>query len=1042
MTSAGTFIFITGLMVYLLTPIGGYSQYKDEHIFWEDGGTSAYYQNEKGATFHIKFPTGIETEILNAGDLIQGKTKKPLHLLFYTKFPKEGAALIFSNKETSTEYGTEDDFWSFRIDSQKLLLIGKPIPKHILDQANIYSYYQKGLFYLDNHKPDSANQFLNRGLTLSKSLNDDYLLARGLYLQSQRYIIMNLPDSAKGVLQKALFIFEKSGVQQEVAACYTSYSIIFLRLGDFSNSLYYGLKALRVNEQLGYRPGISRALSCVGNVYLSTGHLNEALLTFNRALTINSLIGKPVGIERNLLNIGAVYQKKGALDSALLNYRQALKIAHQLDYKLDERILLTNIGSALRGKGKPDSSIYYLNKAFDIARKHNIDRAHLLNDIVETYLELDNPEAAKNYALLAIKAAEKEQDLNQRQYAWLMLSRANASLRDYQSAYLAMNEHRLLKDSIFNNEKMTVLNELKVKYETEKNEQAIEQLTREKAAALFRRNTYLVSGILITIILLLLFNRLRMKRRKDRALYDKEREIDQMKTTFFSNISHEFRTPLTLILGPIHSMRDDTDNPRMVRRLNMMEHNAQRLLSLIDQLLYLSKLESGKLEVSLSRQDIVKLIRGNVMNFSSLASSKKINLSVNTPFHSLEMNFDKEKMETIFINLLSNAFKFTPKGGSIKVSVEIVEQEDRDVLTIRVQDSGPGISETDIRHVFDRYYQGEEGQKSFRAGSGIGLAMVKELVQLHKGTVEVFSRQGEGTELRVLLPIGENDVLQELTPVDDTITFAGIGISETEETDASVSAKKEKPIVLVIEDNQDVMHYIEDVLQNDYLVLSAADGEAGIEKAIEEIPDLIISDVMMPKKDGYEVCDTLKQDERTSHIPLILLTARADQEDKLHGLRKKADEYLTKPFYPKELLLRAGNLVRSRREMQAKYRKELMLRPMDITVPSMEESFLQKLMQVVEKNMDEENFTVEMLSREIGMSRSQLHRKLHALTNQSATEFIRYYRLTRAMEMLQHHVGTVAEIGYKVGFSSPSYFNKMFLKQYGITPGHVRAGNA
>lgn len=244
----------------------------------------------------------------------------------------------------------------------------------------------------------------------------------------------------------------------------------------------------------------------------------------------------------------------------------------------------------------------------------------------------------------------------------------------------------------------------------------------------------------------------------------------------------------------------------------------------------------------------------------------------------------------------------------------------------------------------------------------------------------------------------------------------------------------------MIEDNTDLMHYLKDVLQKNFVVLSAEDGEEGIAKAFQEIPDLVISDVMMPKKDGYEVCETLRKDERTSHIPLILLTARVSHEDKLLGLKKKADAYITKPFYPQELLLIAGNLIDSRNALQAKYRKELMLKPMNITVPSMEEVFLQRLMQIVEENMDNEDLTVEKLAGEIGMSRSQLHRKLQALTNQTTTEFVRYYRLSRAKEMLQQHVGTIAEIGYKVGFGSPSYFNKMFLQQFGITPGQVRAG--
>lgn len=962
--------------------------------------------------------------------------------MYYLNQSGQGPLLIFSDKEIGRKYNDQDDFWKYEVRSRRLKPVRKPLPDRIAEYANIYSLYKKRGNYLRDNKPDSAFMALQLGLNLSEKLNDPYLRAKGLYLKSRWYININKLDSAQQALDKALDIFEKLGFQYDAAACYRHFGSIYLRLGDFPKALDYGLKALRRNEQLRYNPGISSALSCVGNVYLRTKHLDEALSAFSRTLTINKTIDSPFWIENSLLNIGAVYQKKKVFDSALLHYRKALKIARQLRDYNDVRVLLTNIGSALREIGKPDSSIFYLDKALIVARKYGIHRAHLLNDIVETHLKLGNTAAAKNYALLAIKAAEREQNLNQLQYAWLVLSRTHEKMGDYRSAYNAMEKHGEIRDSIFNNEKMKVLNQLKIKYETEKKEQAIATLTHEKAAARFRRNTYLVSGILVAIILLLLFNWQRMKSRKNRELYNKERELEQMKTTFFSNISHEFRTPLTLILGPIQSLRDATENPHATRQLHTMEHNAQRLLSLIDQLLYLSKLESGNLELSPSRHDIVLLIRGTAMNFSSLAASRKIDLTVNTPFHSLVMNFDKEKMETVFINLLSNAFKFTPDGGNIKIMVSIVKQEKSDELIVCVQDSGPGIGEKDTPHVFDRYYQGEEGQKSFRAGSGIGLAMVKELVQMHEGNIKIFTKPGEGTALEVSLPLGEDYVLQELPPQEDSAISGEGNASEGEEIAVSLSADEGKPMVLVIEDNIDVLNYIKDVLHNEYNVISAADGAEGIAKALEEIPDLVISDVMMPKKDGYEVCNTLKQDERTSHIPLILLTARADHEDKLQGLRKKADEYLTKPFYPKELLLRAENLISSRKTMQEKYRKELALKPMGITVPSMEEAFLQRLMQVVEVQMADEGFTVVHLAKEIGLSRSQLHRKLHALTNQSALEFIRYYRLSRAMEMIQQHVGNIAEIGYKVGFGSPSYFSKLFLQQYGITPSQARAGES
>lgn len=732
--------FLIALVTCLLLSLRSTSQYRSEPVSWEKNGTSGYYQNSEGAVFHVTFPSAKEVEILGADKLIPAGTKDTLWLLFFIPLPRDEARLIFAGRKPGKQYIHEDIFWSYQTDSKELKPIEKPLPDRVLNLANIYSFYEKGRTWLAENNPDSAAENFRSGLELSEKLGAPYLRAIGFYNQSLFYIKVNDWDSAQQVLDKALDIFKKAGMQVDIAWCFRNFSSIFLRRGDFPLSLDYGLKALRINEQTGYKPGISRALSNVGNVYLRTGQLDDALTTFNRALSINTEIGRQDWIANSLLNIGASYQKKGVLDTALLNYRNALKLVQQSNDKISERVLLTNIGSLLRQVGETDSSIIYLSEALALARKYDIHRAHLLNDIVETYLQSGQPEEAKNYALLAIAAAEREQNQDQLQFAWLILSRAHATLGDYQSAYNARKEYEQVRDSVYNKDKMKALDQLRIKYETEKKEQVIAELTHEKAEARFRRNTYLISGILVAIILLLLFNRQRMKSRRNRELYEKERELEQMKSVFFSNISHEFRTPLTLILGPIRSLRDTLNEPEVTQQLNVMEHNAQRLLSLIDQLLHLSKLESGKIELSPGRHDIVTLIRGTVTNFSSLAASKKIDLSIATRPYSLVMDFDKEKMETVFINLLSNAFKFTPSGGFIKVLVEMESFEEDEQLVICIQDSGAGILEKDIPHVFNRYYQGKEGQRPFQAGTGIGLAMVKELVQLHGGGVEIFSR--------------------------------------------------------------------------------------------------------------------------------------------------------------------------------------------------------------------------------------------------------------------------------------------------------------
>ncbi len=762
------------------------------------------------------------------------------------------------------------------------------------------------------------------------------------------------------------------------------------------------------------------------------------------------------GIFINLLNIGVAHQKKGSYEKALEKFYVALDQAKALGYEEDVALLLGNIGSTLRQQGKPDESLRSLLEAHKIQTENNFDDAHTLNDIAETYLELQKPAEAKKYAQMAIESSKKSESLRQHRYGLLNLSLAYEKLGDFQNAYDALTQSEHLKDSMFNMDKAKQMDELQIQYESEKKEQTIQLLTQQKAAANFRRNAYLAGGVFIALLLLLLYNHQRVRSRKNRQMFEKGQEVEKMKSSFFSNISHEFRTPLTLILGPIEMIKAETKDPKINNQLNVMQGNANRLLTLINQILDLSKLESGKLVLELSRRDMVSVVKGVTMAFHSMAESRQIQLAMDIEPDHLELNFDIEKIETVLINLLSNAFKFTPDKGRIEVKMNsFTDKKQEGFCRIIVHDTGQGIPESDIPHVFDRFYQSVNARDVPYEGSGIGLALSRELVELHKGEIKVESRVGEGTDIIIILPIGKEakgipiamgrqgkrqeakGKRQEATKI--TRQPIQQDLEETYAPTEEPIQNEEAPILLLVEDNESVMNYLKDILRSSYRLLEAKDGAAGIEIARETIPDLVISDVMMPKKNGYEVCEVLKKDENTSHIPIILLTAKSALEDKMHGLQTKADDYLTKPFVPRELLVRAENLIESRRQLREKFNRELVLKPGDVALSSIDETFLKKVMQVVEENMVDEQFTIDQLGRKVGMSRSQIHRKLHALTNQSATQFIRSFRLKRAMDMIRQNAGNISEIGYWVGFSSPSYFSKLFLEQYGMTPTQAKA---
>jgi signal transduction histidine kinase/ligand-binding sensor domain-containing protein/DNA-binding NarL/FixJ family response regulator len=539
-------------------------------------------------------------------------------------------------------------------------------------------------------------------------------------------------------------------------------------------------------------------------------------------------------------------------------------------------------------------------------------------------------------------------------------------------------------------------------------------------------------------------------------------EVDRLKSRFFADISHEFRTPLTLILGPIRKWRERNREEELTKDMGMAERNANRLLSLVNELLDLSKIEAGAMLLRTQPVNIVPIVKGIAYSFESSAGLRKIDLEVAATADEIEVYVDRDKLEKVLSNLLSNALKFTPEGGKVGVTVRIsrssltpyigVRDEDsargrpserEEFVEIAIRDTGIGIPVENLRRIFDRFYQVDNSETRRFEGSGIGLALAKELVDLHHGEIHVQSEAGKGTEFTVRLPMGRNHLKDEeiaLGSGDEQERTEGVIGTELdqgyEERIGQIQSNGPKSIILIVEDNADVRAYVREQLIA-YQVLESSNGIEGIETAREVIPDLIISDVMMPGKDGYELCRILKTDEKTSHIPIILLTAKAASEHKIQGLETGADDYLTKPFDAKELLTRIRNLVEIRQQLRKKFSTATVLKPGEVAVPSINDALLKRIMGVVEAKMADERFGVEELARLVGLGRRQLERKLLGLTNLSPGEFIRYMRLQRAHELLKKNTGSVAEIAFRVGFSSPSHFSSSFHQQFGFPPSEV-----
>jgi signal transduction histidine kinase/DNA-binding response OmpR family regulator len=503
-------------------------------------------------------------------------------------------------------------------------------------------------------------------------------------------------------------------------------------------------------------------------------------------------------------------------------------------------------------------------------------------------------------------------------------------------------------------------------------------------------------------------------------------EMDQVKSRFFVNLTHEFRTPLTLILGPAQQLQAEAENERILTQGKIIRQNAERLLRLINQLLDLSKLEAGKMELQNTATDVVGLARRAVASFESLAAQKQLTLNFNTNTQSLWVSADGDKLERILFNLLSNAIKFTGEGGLVAVQL----QADGDHLELTVTDTGVGIPADRLPYIFDRFYQVDASDTRAHEGTGIGLAITKELIALIGGKLQVHSEPGTGTDMNVRLPVQIVPAGASLETMQHQLVFE----SPSDGVEVPVLTGADRPVVLVIEDHDDLREFLVSILSAAYQVITAKNGEEGIQSGLDHVPDLVVTDLMMPLKDGYQVCADLKQNEKTSHIPVVMLTAKADMDSKLMGIDTGADAYLAKPFDQRELLAIMANLINQRRQLREHYSKNDLWLSDTANIPSMEKVFLDKVKQAIGAHLDDEHYSVELLAEDVGLSRTQLHRKLKGLIDQSPGDLIRIIRLQQAYDLLKARSGTVSEIAYAVGFANPQSFSTSFSRYFGFTP--------
>jgi signal transduction histidine kinase/ligand-binding sensor domain-containing protein/DNA-binding response OmpR family regulator len=564
----------------------------------------------------------------------------------------------------------------------------------------------------------------------------------------------------------------------------------------------------------------------------------------------------------------------------------------------------------------------------------------------------------------------------------------------------------------------------------------------------WKTNWALLGYIVTTFIVLYGFRKLILLRanlihdiKLERLQRENMEKLNKAKLQFFTNISHEFRTPLTLILGPAQNLLDSGSIGKTFRAhaLNI-SNNAQRLLRLVNQLLDFRKAESGNLKIEASEGNLVKFVKEIKLSFDILAEQMKIRFDMQTSSPVIKVWFDRDQFEKIMFNLLSNAFKHTPDEGTISIII----REAGDEVMILVEDSGKGIKQEHFENIFQTFFSYDEDKH--HTGTGIGLALTKSLVDMHHGTLSVESKESEFTRFTIRLKKGhahfhESEIQHLSDDIESMDHYPSLQSNELSFAQLSEPVIQ-KPAtelphkLLIIEDNEGIRSYIKSIFQSGYEILEASNGSEGLDYAIEHSPDVIISDIMMPVMDGITLCKKLKSDIKTSHIPVILLTARTALIFKVEGLETGADDYVTKPFNPKVLELKVRNFIRMRDRMRDLFvsKEVLNIEPRKVTLTSTDERFVKSMIESIEKNMSNEEYSVEDMATDVGMSKAQLYRKMRALTNQSANEFIRTMRLKRAAQLLEQNELTVAEVTYQVGFTDLPYFRECFKKMFGVTP--------
>jgi signal transduction histidine kinase/DNA-binding response OmpR family regulator len=865
-----------------------------------------------------------------------------------------------------------------------------------------------------------------------------------LFIQLSRYYFGVDQNQSQINGEAALKLAEKLSFHRGIAAAKIWLAMNYHMIGQSEAAIRHALSAEAIAEKYGFPGLLAESNRTLAFIYTNLEDLDKAESYYLKGVE-HARISKDFGLQARILNgLGDVEMRKKKHSEGLKLFFQSLAIAREHPMPFYLPVILSNIGVTY-GTSFNNRALQqkYFKEGLAAARKisNRYAEATILANMGQMFTKMGKYHDAEICLYQSLKINKETGIKNGTQTVYLKLVELSMKQNDFPKATKYIDEYYDLRNSLLNEEKNKQIAQLEEQFKSEKREQKIQLLEQEKRLQIASKNFWIIGSVLLFIATVIIYYLQQSRNRKSRQLLDVQKtlidqleETDLLKSRFFANISHEFRTPLSLILAPVEEMLNSA-KPSIYdhKDLKMVKRNANRLLDLVNQLLDLSKLEAGKMSLQIQQGNLQEWLRILAASFDSLAEAKKITFITHFEIARQEAWFDRDKLEKIISNILSNAFKFTKAGGNVTLSMRT--SEDASDLLVTLADTGIGISQEDLPHVFSPFYQARRTLDDGQPGTGLGLAMVNELVKLHRGKLDLTSQPTAGTTIEITLPISREKLnfAEELVP--DREPVISKRTSRPHYITANVEPNSQaEDCILIVEDNAELRNFIANVFHDQFKVITANDGQEGLQTAIELMPDLIISDVMMPRMDGIELTENIREHELTSHIPVLLLTAKSDQESRMDGLRTGADDYLAKPFSTEELRVRVTNLILLRKKLAAKYRNEIMNGTSEERIPSSDDKFVISLRAVINAHMGNASFSVEQLAEEMCLSRTQLFRKVKALLDISPNELINDIRLQRAAVLIRSKADSLTQISYSVGFSEQSYFAKRFRKKYGVSP--------